>query len=454
MKSVLLLFAVFGLCFCVVQAAAPATTWGASPVVKASSSPVVTQSTLPTVAGVSAGITSTAVSKAATQTSRSTTSPTVRTTTARPATTTAVPPTKATTPQPTATPTAVASATTEETPAPTGEQNRTVPSPTDTSNTTLPTPWPNATTYEYYPTEYRTQDIDPGMTPYSGPTLLETAEPTPTWEAPVNLTNATPTDPQIVMPYFTAAVVESPTFEMPPGAYGVESIPSPTETAAPFPISGPQDAAGSSFLPRWLSYLLFIFLGISGVAGLALVGTYMGSRSADDPVIASALPSPAPSRAREARLLQPGAPEPTMEQQILIDRIAGFAPQSMHVERLGRNLLGSSRSRRSSAGPLRPARSAAHLLRHPVGPVPAPATDWARAHGFRILAADSSGMALVMPALSNGGRSVLGVLPVGEMVDGASPVPMPVLLTEGERDARSRPASRAGAAFSGRAIRG
>lgn len=446
MKSVLLLFAVFGLCFCVVQAAAPATTWGASPVVKASSSPVVTQSTLPMVAGVSAGITSTAVSKAATQTSRSTTSPTVRTTTARPATTTAAPPTKATTPQPTATPTAVASATTEETPAPTGEQNRTVPSPTDTSNTTLPTPWPNATTYEYYPTEYRTQDIDPGMTPYSGPTLLETAEPTPTWEAPVNLTNATPTDPQIVMPYFTAAVAESPTFEMPPGAYGVESIPSPTETAAPFPISGPQDAAGSSFLPRWLSYLLFIFLGISGVAGLALVGTYMASRPADDPVIASALPRSAPSRAREARLLQPGAPEPTMEQQILIDRIAGFAPQSMHVERLGRNLLRLEQLAQVNVQD-RSVRLGRLLIFSAIqsAPVPAPATDWARTHGFRILAADGSGMALVMPALSNGGRSVLGVLPVGEMVEGASPVPMPVLLTEGERDARSRPASRAGA---------
>ncbi len=321
-----------------------------------------------------------------------------------------------------------------------------MPGATDSVNATFPTPWPNATTFEYSPTEYRTPDIDPGMTPYSGPTLPDTAEPTPTWEAPANVTNATPTDPPNVIPYFTAEVVQSPTFEIPPGAYGVEQIPSPTETVAPFPGSVPQDAAGSSFLPRWLSYLLFIFIGISGVAGLALVGSYIGSRPAGESVVAQAPLRPVTPRAMEANLLQPGAPEPSMEQQILIDRIAGFVPQSMHVERLGRNLLRFEHGAQVGAQD-RSIRLGQLLIFSaiPSAPVPTPATAWARTHGFRIIAVDGSGMALVMPALSNGGRSVLGVLPVGEIAEGASPVPMPVLLAESERDGPSRPASPAGA---------
>lgn len=450
MKSVFLLFAVVGLCVCAVQAATPAATWGASQTVRASSSLAVAQSTLPTVAGVSADITSTAVSKAATQTSRPATSPTVRTATPRPSTTaarTTAAPTKATTPQPSMTVTSrTTEAPTEDIPAPTAEQNLTVPSPTDSPNATFSTPWPNATTYEYYyPTEYRTQDIDPGMTPYTGPTLLETIEPTPTWEVPANLTNVTPTDPQVAMPYVTAEVVESPTFEIPPGAYGVEPVPSPTETEAPFPISGSQDVAGSSFLPRWLSYLLFIFLGISGVAGIALVGSYAGLGPSGEPAVGIASTRSAPSQAREVRLLQPGAPEPTMEQQVLIDRIERFVPQSMHVERLGRNLLRFEHGAQASAQD-RSIRLGRLLIFSaiPSAPVPAPATAWARTHGFRVLAVDGSGMALVMPALSNGGRSVLGVLPVGEMVEGASPVPMPVLPGESDRGVVSRSASTAG----------
>ncbi|MEN6341896.1 MAG: hypothetical protein ABFC89_04980 [Methanospirillum sp.] len=285
------------------------------------------------------------------------------------------------------------------------------------------------------------------MTPYSGPTEFETAEPTPTWELPANGTSATPTDPPIVMPSFTAEGGQSPTFEIPPGAYGTELIPTPTETGAPYPISGPRDAAGSSFLPRWLSYLLFIFLGISGVAGVALAGSYVGSRPAADPVLAPAPDMPAPPRrVKEVRLLQSGWPEPSMEQQILIDRIAGFEPGSMHVERLGRNLLRLERSTQESAQD-RSIRLGRLLIFSsiPSAPVPTPALVWARAHGFRVLAVDGSGMALVMPALSNGGRSVLGVLPVSEMVEGASPVPMPVLLTESEQRAIFRPLSSAGA---------
>jgi hypothetical protein len=208
----------------------------------------------------------------------------------------------------------------------------------------------------------------------------------------------------------------------------------------------PRDTAGSAVLPRWLSYLLLIFLGISGMAGLALIGSYLGSRRSEGPVSAAAPFSPDPVRERRIRLLRPGTPEPTIEQQILIDRIAGFEPRTMHVEQLGRNLLRLEQVARVEArdGSVR----LGHLLALdavPSAPVPAPAMAWARAHGFRVLAVDGSGMALVMPDLSTGGRSVLGVLPIGAMVEGASRVPMSVQLAESERDTRSRPAPAAGA---------
>jgi len=135
-----------------------------------------------------------------------------------------------------------------------------------------------------------------------------------------------------------------------------------------------------------------------------------------------------------------------MEQQILIDRIAGFEPGSMHVERLGRNLLRLERSTQENVQD-RSIRLGRLLVFSaiPSASVPTPALVWARAHGFRVLAIDGSGMALVMPALSNGVRSVLGVLPVGEMIEGASPIPMPILLTENERGAIFRPPSSSGA---------
>jgi hypothetical protein len=132
-------------------------------------------------------------------------------------------------------------------------------------------------------------------------------------------------------------------------------------------------------------------------------------------------------------VLQQGAPEITVEQQALVDRIAGFEPQSMHVERLGRDLLTLEQSVQVSARD--PSVRLGRLIVYsavPSAPVPAPATAWAGAHGFRVLAVDGDGMALVMPALSNGGRSVIGVLPIGEMIGGASPVPMPVLPPERE----------------------
>lgn len=441
MKSVLLLFAILGLCLCTVQATTPAPTVGASQIVKAASSPASAQTTLPTVAGLSAETSSSAVPKAVAQISSPTPSLTVRATTPRPSATTAAPSTKATTPRPTAMPTTAAISTT-------GASGAAVSSPAAEPNLTLtaPTPWPNATTYDYSPTESRTPDIDPGMTPYSGATLLETIEPTPTWETPANIASATPTDASMAMPYFTGEAAQSPTFEIPPGAYGVEPTPSPTETVAPLPSSVPQDAAGSSFLPRWMSYLLFVILGIAGVAGLALVGSYLGSRSAGASVVAPVPPRSSMLRATEIPLLQPGAPEPTMEQQILLARIAGFDPQSMHVERLGRNLLRFEHE--VQVGAQDSGIRLGHLILFsaiPSAPVPAPATAWARAHGFRILAVDGAGIALVMPTLSNGGHSVLGVLPVGEMVEGASPIPMPVLFTESGQGTPARRASPAGA---------
>ena len=113
----------------------------------------------------------------------------------------------------------------------------------------------------------------------------------------------------------------------------------------------------------------------------------------------------------------------------------------MHVERLGQNLLRLEHEVQVGAQD-RSIRLGRLIIFSaiPSAPVPAPATAWARAHGFRVLAVDGSGMALVMPALSNGGRSVLGALPVDVMVAGASPVPMPVLLPGNERAAAPRSA--------------
>lgn len=439
MKTVLLLLAVIGLCLCAAQAATPSPTAGTSQIVKPASSWAVAQTTLPTVAGLSTGSSSLTVPMTATQITSPTVSPTPRSVTPRSTVTTATPSTKATTPRPSEMPTTAAIATTE---APTAGQNLTVPVVTSSIIATSPTVWLNVTIYDYSPTESRTPDIDPGMTPYSGLTLPETAEPTPTWETPGNAGIATPADATMAIPFFTGEAGRSPTFEIPPGAYGVEQVPSSTPTVTPFPGLMPQGDTGSSFLPRWLSYLLFVLLGISCVACLALIGSFIGSRSARESVPAPVpLPTATP-RVREVPLLQSGAPKPTTEQQILIDRIAGFAPHTMHVERLGQNLLRleynvqvSSQDRSIRLGQL------LVFSAIPSAPVPSPVRAWAGSHGFRILAVDGSGMVLVMPALSTGGRSILGVLPVGEIVEGASPNPMPVLPTESEQGVTPRRAS-------------
>lgn len=453
-KSVLLLFAVVGLCLCVTQAATLIPTGGASPAVKASASaPTAALTTLPTIPGLppDAPI-STPVAKTATQAAQATTSPAVRETTSRPLTTAptmAAPSTNAGTPRSTTTVTTTASTppiTTgpkTEASTPTYLQDPTGPWPTEALNAAPSTPWPIVTAYEsVYPTEERTPDIDPGMTPYTGPTQIVSPEPTPSWEMPAETSNLTPIDLPGTVPYFTADAVQSPPFELPPGAYEVDLFPSSTETMAPLPSSGPEDAAGSPSLPRWLNYLFFIFLGIAGVAAVALVGSRLGSRPpAGLRDRYGAMPSPPPG-ARGAGLLQPGAGETTAEQQALVDLIAGFSPQSMHVERLGRHLLRFERAAQAQD----PSARLGRLITTsavPSAPVPPAAAAWARAHGFRVIAADGHGMALVMPALSSGLRSILGILPVGEMVDGGSPVPMPVLPPESEL--LSRPHARGGA---------
>lgn len=440
-KPVLLLFAIVGLCLCAAQAVTPGPTGIASPALQASASPsTAVQTALPTSPGLSADSSiSTVAAKTTTQAPPATPSPAVRKTTSRPSTTastTAAPLTKASTPRSTATPMTSAPTSPPPTTAepttvastPSADRNLTEPWSTEALNGAPSTPWPIVTAYEsVYPTDDRTPDIDPGMTPYAGPTEIESLEPTPTWEMPADTSNLTPTDPPAAMPFFTAETEQAPPIELPPGAYEVDLVPSPTETMAPLPSSGPVDAAGSPFrLPRWISYLIFIFLGISGVAGVALVGSYLGSRS---PAVTmdrnGTLLSPQP-RARETRLLQPGAGNTTAEQQALIDLIAGFAPQSMHVERLGQHLLRFERAAQAQDSSVRLGRLIT-ISAIPSAPVPPRAGAWARAHGFRVLAVDGSGMALVMPALSNGDRTVLGVLPVGEMVEGGSPVPMTIL---------------------------
>jgi hypothetical protein len=290
--------------------------------------------------------------------------------------------------------------------------------------TALPTAWPYVTVTEE-PTPTNTPDIDPGMTPYTGPTVGTSETP----EEPFNNTFVTPTEPPFVEPVYTAEVVTMPSFELPPGAFESDAIPTPTETIEPMLSVEPEQPKADSFLPRWLSYLLFIFMGISGVAGLAVVGSYLGARPPDGgtkpPVQGSPVSSPG------GRLVQPEIHELPMDQQILIDRIAGFSPGTMRVERLGKNLLRLEQVARvrSQDRSLRLGRIIS-LAAVPSLPLPPAATAWAKAHGFRIISADGFGMALVTPVLSGGNTTVLGVLPVDRMVEGASPIPMPVTAPE------------------------
>lgn len=419
MRSVLLFLFIAGFCLCTVQAATPGPTGIASLTVTDASQGAVGQATVPTVAGLTADTPAATVSRTSTQTPRATPSPTVRTTT----------------PQPPVTGTAGATATTRASASP---PMTAVPDQTVDMNPTssLPASLPNATVYgQVVPDGSRTPDIDPGMTPYAGATELLTEAPTPTLEAPGNGTNTVPTrtDAPEALPPVTAAVTPSSTYELPPGAYGTERTPSGVgsqdtpETQAPLPATLARESAGSTFLPRWASYLLFIILGISGVAGIALVGSYVRSRSVNGAAVAPATSRAAPPRVRGPGLVRPEATGFSMEQQILVDLIAGFDPRSMRVERLGRHLL---RLEQSGQGDAKGAHARLGgllaLSAVPSMPIPAPAAAWAREHGFRILAVDGSGMALVMPDLPSGRSSALGVLPVSGMAAGASPVPMPV----------------------------
>lgn len=313
-----------------------------------------------------------------------------------------------------------------------------VPGSNETPNGTFPTPWPLESVTPY-PTPSETPDIDPGMTPYTGPTIFET----PTDVIPTFDPNVTPIlDPALIVPVFTAEVVSSLPFEIPPGMQEIDVVPSSTETFEPvLNAPGPDDPGASSFLPRWTGYLLFIFLGIAGIASLALVGSFLGGRSSNS----------VPVPKREAAEISPvlGIPllvdragELPIDQQILVDRIAAFSPGTMPVERLARNLLRLEQAVQERKGD-RSVRLS-RLLRLSSIPsldVPLEASAWARAHGFRVLAVDGTGMVLVMAALSSIGHSELGVLPLAGMHEGSSPVPMPVAPPEGGT------ASKAGSAF-------
>lgn len=310
-----------------------------------------------------------------------------------------------------------------------------VPGANETLNATFPTPWPLESVTPY-PTPTDTPDIDPGMTPYTGPT----ASVTPTDVIPSFDPNATLTlDPALIVPVFTAEVVSSPPFEIPPGMLEIDAFPSPTETFEPVPsLPGPDDPGASSFLPRWIGYLLFVFLGIAGVAGLALVGTYLGGRTSSSTSSPPREVTPISSESIRPLLLA-GTSQLPIDQQILVDRIAGFSPATMPVERLGRNLLRLEQAVQERTGDrsIRLGRLL-HLASVPSLEIPPGVSIWARIHGFRVLAIDGSGTALVMPDLSSISHSELGILPVSGMYEGSSPVPMPVLPPEGGPSTRVR----------------
>ena len=318
--------------------------------------------------------------------------------------------------------------------------NLPVPVPTVSAGSATLTPWPNATTYRFHlPDRIPDAGHQSGDDSLLRPDPLETVEPTPTWEGLRALSQADRRRTRRWRCRTSATGRRSSRRRSSSrrARTSVEPSPSPTGTVAPFPSAAPPGRRGLVVPAALGGLFLFILLGIAGVALLALGGSHLGTRPAGEPVVA-----PAPAPRAEVRLLQPGAPEPTMEQQVLIDRIAGFAPQSMHVERLGKNLLRFQRGAQVDAqdrslrlGPL------LVLSAIPSAPAPAPASAWARAHGFRILAVDGSGMALVMAALSNGGRSVLGVLPVGSGRGREPRPPMPVLPEDGRRGGRTHPAS-------------
>ncbi len=460
MRIVLLLFIAVGICLSAAQAATPAPTWsasGPSPTLSSNVTTPASNGTSPTSVPTTVKATKAPTAEPSVQTTAPTATrtadPTVRATASRTPTvvpTTPAPTTQVTTARPTSSSTPVpttALPTSTSTPVPTTalptstvDPNLTATPPIETVNVTspptpennetlnftVPTTWPYVTITEY-PTATDTPDIDPGMTPYAG----STAEVTPVGEIPPFDPNATPTEgPAGMLPVFTAEIVSSPPFELPPGMLDPEVVPSPTETVEPVPtLLEPGEPGASLFFPRWLSYLLFIFLGISGVAGLAMVGSYLGSRPpTTGPTAAPQSPT---LRTQNRFLVSPEAGELPIDQQILVDRISSFSPETMHVERLGRNLLRLEQVAQARSGDrsVRLGRLLS-LSTVPSVAIPAAALAWARAHGFRVLAVDGSGMALVMPALSSVNHSELGVLPVARMVDGSSPVPMPVVPPE------------------------
>lgn len=420
-----LLVAVAGICLCL-SAAQPAASAPANGTRAITPSPSLTQTTVPTIAGIAAAPPSATIPNTVPSTPEATTPrPSV---TAATSATTAVP---LTTDRQTAAPTIVGTAEESPTPASTTASNPTALPPAGSSN---------ATPFSI-PAEFRTPDIDPGMTPYTGATEIQTAEETATPEAPVGAMTVVTTGPPVTASNFTAEVVQSPPFELPPGAYRISLTPSPspTTTEVPAALLGPRGAAGAPVVSRWAMFLAFILVGIAGVAGLALVGARVGAGGRLWRAVAPVTAQSATSTVRGMHLLQAEAPDPTIGEEILLDQIEGFEPGSMHVERLGQTILGFEREIQARLkDPSMRIGRILNLSAIPSVPVPAAAALWSRVHGFRILAIDGSGMALVMPVLSDGGRTVLGVVPAAEMVEGANPVPMPVLPADVTRRSPSR----------------
>ncbi|GEM_PF-857367 len=363
--------------------------------------------------------------------------PATSTTTAAPTPVTSRVPTSATgTPLP---PTGETTAATTTTPAPRSPVSTPLPpdavTPPDGAETaTLPATLPPETVIEE---RVETLDLDPGLPPYTGATPIqtdttvsETSEPTPTFEPPAAIPNETAAEPPVTAPPATVDGIPSFTFELPPGAYEVEPVPTRTETAVPVSTAEPGEASGSSLPQRWLAYLLFVVLGIAGVAGVALIGSRLGRRrgaqGTPEPGLPGAPGSPPPGRTGVRSLLAGGYDLPE-DEQVLIDRILAFAPGTMPVERLGRTLLDLEASARERArdSSLRLGRLI-DLSGLPSLPVPDHAARWSRAHGFRVLSVDDTGMALLVPSLPGTSRTDLGVLPVEEMVEGTSPIPMTI----------------------------
>ena len=414
MKSVLLLFAIVGLCLCAAQATTPVPTLGASKIRQGRLFPGGGATTLPTVAGLVRGYLVLRRPEGRNTISQHPRSARRRHVPRRP-------PQPRRRRQPRPDPRRCRRPLRSRRRGPL-ERRVSIPvRPNRDLTLTVPTPWPYATTYDYYPTEYRTPDIDPGMTPYSGPTLLETAEPTPTWETPANVASATPTEPfdgDTVL--ITAEAARVPDVRDPARCVRGRADSEPDRdrgAASEFRTSGRRRLVVPAALDELSALRLSRDLGRGRpCAGRARTSVPGPPARPSSPRSDSAPPHPVP---RRSPVRSPERPSPRWNSRFWSPGLQASSRSRCMSSGLGRNLLRFEHE--AQVGAQDRSIRLGHLIIFsaiPSAPVPTPATAWARAHGFRILAVDGSGMALVMPALSNGSHSVLGVLPVDEMVEG------------------------------------